>query len=201
MSPTSPAHLSAGTLEGLRRLREASDRAAELGQGPEQWAVEVRELTAAGLTHADLRALVARGWAELLEECTAPGDPRRRFRPARNLSFTEKSCLVLTPAGAAAGPAAGDRPCWDAGRRELWFRGRLVKRYLRPAPSQEAILAAFEEEGWPPHIDDPLPSRPGEDPADRLHEAVRGLNRAQARALLHFRCDGHGQGVVWEPRR
>jgi hypothetical protein len=76
-----------------------------------------------------------------------------------------------------------------------------VKRFQVPAASQEAILAAFEEEGWPAEIDDPLPPRPGADPVARLHEAVRGLNRAQVEAALRFRCVRNGQGVSWEPRR
>src|SRR5262249_44432444 len=48
------------------------------------------------------------------------------------------------------------RPKWDADRRELWYGAVLCKRYRRPAPNQEKILAAFEEDGWPGRIDDPL---------------------------------------------
>src|SRR5262245_43464586 len=48
------------------------------------------------------------------------------------------------------------RPCWDSSRRELTLRGTVVKRYRVPAQNQERILATFEEEGWPDHIDDPL---------------------------------------------
>ena len=48
------------------------------------------------------------------------------------------------------------RPRWIAEARELWLGDRLVKRFRRSATAQEIVLAAFEEEGWPRHIDDPL---------------------------------------------
>jgi hypothetical protein len=36
----------------------------------------------------------------------------------------------------------------------------VVKEFKLPAPNQETILTAFQEEGWPPRIDDPLPPVP-----------------------------------------
>jgi len=91
-------------------------------------------------------------------------------------------------------------PRWDAARRELCLDGRLVKRFRRPAANQEIILAAFEEEGWPPAIDDPLPGAPGIDPRERLHEAVRRLNGSQKDAGIHFERDGSGCRVLWRVR-
>ena len=32
----------------------------------------------------------------------------------------------------------------------------FVKQYRVPSPNQEAVLTVFQEEGWPPRIDDPL---------------------------------------------
>ena len=52
---------------------------------------------------------------------------------------------------------AAIKPTWDARRRELRIDGQLVKWFRVPAASQEAVLSAFEEESWPPYIDDPLP--------------------------------------------
>jgi hypothetical protein len=75
-----------------------------------------------------------------------------------------------------------------------------VKRFRQPAPSQETILATFEEEGWPPHIDDPLPPQPGQLPKQRLHETITNLNRHQQNRLLHFLGDGTGRGVCWQLR-
>ena len=38
-----------------------------------------------------------------------------------------------------------------------------MKQFKVPSPTQESILAAFEEEGWPAAIDDPLPPQPEQD--------------------------------------
>jgi hypothetical protein len=87
-------------------------------------------------------------------------------------------------------------PVWDSERRELRFRNRLVKRYRVPAPNQELILAAFQEEGWPNCIDDPL--HPGDqDPQRRLQATVKSLNRNQVAPLLRFRGNGNGDRVCW----
>jgi hypothetical protein len=75
-----------------------------------------------------------------------------------------------------------------------------VKWYRAPAASQETILAAFQEDGWPGRIDDPLPWVDGLGPQERLHEAVKGLNRGQLARLLEFRRDGTGEGVTWLAR-
>ena len=88
-------------------------------------------------------------------------------------------------------------PCWDRRRRVLSVNRQIVKWFLRPAPNQEIILSAFEEEGWPFRIDDPLP------PADelvaktRLHDTIRWLNRNQRNRLLRFKGDGSGLGLCW----
>jgi hypothetical protein len=93
------------------------------------------------------------------------------------------------------------RPCWDSMRRELRLCGVVVKRYRVPAHNQELILSAFEEEGWPEHIDDPLPARHDIDPHTRLHDAIHRLNGCQTHRLLRFRGDGSGAGVFWELHR
>jgi hypothetical protein len=89
-------------------------------------------------------------------------------------------------------------PAWDSARRELRLGKNVVKRFRQPAKNQETILAAFQEEGWPPRIDDPIP---GDDAhaKDRLRDAVKKLNR-QAILLIHFLSDGKGQGVLWQIR-
>ena len=92
-------------------------------------------------------------------------------------------------------------PCWNTSRRELSLRGTVVKRYRVPAQNQELILAAFEEEGWPEHIDDPLPVSDGVDSRTRLHDAINRLNGCQTNRLLRFRSNGTGTGVSWELRQ
>ncbi len=91
-------------------------------------------------------------------------------------------------------------PLWDATRRELSFEGSVVKRFRVPAPNQEIIFAAFEEEGWPEHIDDPLPVRRDIDPPTRLHDTINRLNRNQKNCLLRFHGNGTGNGVMWARR-
>ncbi len=91
-------------------------------------------------------------------------------------------------------------PDWDAQRRELRWQGQVVKRFRQPAPSQEMILRAAEELGWPEWFDDPLPRVPGLNPKARLHDTIRNLNRHQQRRLLHFKGDGTGTRVGWECR-
>jgi hypothetical protein len=89
-------------------------------------------------------------------------------------------------------------PSWDANRRELYWDGRLVKQFKVPSPTQEALLAAFEEEGWPAAIDDPLPPISGQDPKCRMRNTIRHLNANQKDRLLYFRGDGSGQRILWE---
>ena len=88
-------------------------------------------------------------------------------------------------------------PRWDAQRRTLFLGEVVVKAFRQPAPVQETILAAFEEEGWPEHIDDPLPPLPGLSPKDRLNHAIRNLNRAMNDQIIRFRGDGRGTGLFW----
>ncbi|MDV6034044.1 MAG: hypothetical protein F9B45_28915 [Phycisphaera sp. RhM] len=92
----------------------------------------------------------------------------------------------------------GQRPRWDSERRELGVGGTIVKRFKWVAVNQQAILCAFEEEGWPPRIDDPLPPHPEQDAKRRLSDTIKCLNRKQTNPLVHFRGDGTGEGVVWE---
>lgn len=79
-----------------------------------------------------------------------------------------------------------------------------MKRYRVPARNQELILAAFQEEGWPEFIDDPLSPEPEQDPKRRLQVTIKSLNRNQLAALLRFHGNGNGLQISWEalqPRR
>lgn len=90
-------------------------------------------------------------------------------------------------------------PTWDRDRQELRMAGQLIKQFKVPAANQEIILAAFEEEQWPPRIDDPLPPHPAQDSKRRLHDTINSLNRNQKSSLIRFLGDGSGQGIRWEP--
>src|SRR5205807_5843418 len=144
------------------------------------------------------------------------------FRGLAQFPFTTTTCVVLTEEGArfvrwacpaperqavredASRPRLPDTgrrsvPCWDRQALELYFAGWLVKRFRGPAGNQQLILGSLEELGWPWHCDDPLPRRDGLKPQKRLHDAINRLNRHQVHRLLHFRGDGQGRGLCWEP--
>lgn len=89
-------------------------------------------------------------------------------------------------------------PIWDPNLRELSFQGQVIKRYRVPAPNQELILAAFEEDGWPDWIDDPLPPVPNIEPKRRLQATIKSLNRNQTVPKLRFHVNHNGQIVSWE---
>jgi len=72
--------------------------------------------------------------------------------------------------------------------------GRRGHQTFPPArQNQETILSAFQEDGWPPHIDNPLPGSEDTDAVDRLHDAVKLLNR-HTRQAFRFFSDGLGLG-------
>ncbi len=89
-------------------------------------------------------------------------------------------------------------PCWDRNRRTLRLGDKIVKRFRVPSPSQEAILVAFEEEGWPAAIYDPLPPHPLQNSKRRLRATLQSLNGGQTHRLVRFRGDGSGERIVWE---
>lgn len=80
----------------------------------------------------------------------------------------------------------------------LWYGELVVKNYSQPATAQRIVLEAFEEDGWPREIDDPLPPQPGINPKKRLHDTINNLNRNQRVPLLKFSCCRCGQGIRWE---
>ncbi len=205
----------------LSMLHAAWEAAIDVQTPSSEFAVEIHQLFAAGVTSTDLRWLAARGFAEHLQEIVREDSPRRQFQRSKCLAFTDHSCFVLTEAGcrlasaslkipaqdipvegAASTVQTADStmvPKWDGTIRQLSVSGRLVKQFRLPATNQETILKALEEDGWPPRVDDPLPSRHGGDRRARLHDAIKGLNRNQIHRLLSFKGDGTGCGILWSP--
>ena len=208
----------------LHLLLQAWEYAEGCQRDAWDFAIEIHNLREHGLTNSDLRWLVCKGMAKHGKEKTSPVDKERSFHLGSNLAFTDETCFVLTATGLCTArqidqnlcsrdqpmPAYGSYrhgvrtdcvivPQWDSGRRELRWASQLVKCYRLPAPNQEVILAAFEEEGWPPRIDDPLPCQFDQDPKQRLHDTIKNLNRHQVHRLLVFEGDGTGEGVQWRP--
>lgn len=88
------------------------------------------------------------------------------------------------------------RPRWDQHRRELSVGCILVKRFTLPAPRVESVLAAFEEQHWPPDLDNPLPAF-GQ--ASRcLQQTLDELNGHLRRALLRFHAVEGDRTIAWQ---
>jgi hypothetical protein len=86
------------------------------------------------------------------------------------------------------------RPNYDSASRELRWRGQLVKRLQRAGSNQLPVLLAFESQGWPARIDDPLPVDPGTDVKARLRETVRSLNERREWPVIRFVVIDRGVG-------
>jgi hypothetical protein len=192
-------------LAALALLKRAHEVAHNLRIDPRRVAVDVVHLLALGLDVDDVQCLVAGSLVEDADREPGHGRCNGSAHPAAAMKFvlttTGERMLKewdsrrpLPPIGE---PRPVDKPCWDGDRRQLWFGGRLVKQYRVRAESQETILAAFQEDGWPPRIDDPLPMVAGRDRHERLHNAILRLNGGQHHRLIVFRRDGTGDGVTW----
>ena len=211
--------LTGSISQGLGLLLRAHRYAEAVGRDDWDFAVEIDRLRELGLVDCDFRLLAILKLTEHAQEITRVEDDGREFRPVGNLSFPAGSCFILTPGGVrlaesepsgteAAGtlesdqPAEVDRehlkPSWHAETRTLLFSGQMVKHFKWPAVNQERVLAAFEEDGWPARIDDPLPPEARIDPKRRLHDTIKNLNKNQQTRMVHFRGDGTGEGVIWE---
>ena len=228
------ARLERNKVVALDALRQAAEAAAACRLDRWEYAVEMEQLLASGLTITDLRLFRCEKLLEAAVEITPTGR-RRRFRKLKCLALPPRSCLVLTAAGdrvlakaaqmhrddvslpravtsgidsstneahvgsahAPSVKSSSARPHWDTVSRILHVGDKIVKRLRRPASSQATILDAFEEEGWPPSIYDPLPPHGDIAPKRRLHNAINKLNSGLA-PVIHFSGNGDGLAVCWE---
>jgi hypothetical protein len=219
-----PSRMPAELRQAFSLLMRGAQYARSTNNDVWDFAVEIHELIRLGLTSNDLRFLVELEYVDHGIERTAAGDTRRRFHCAIGPSFGRRSCFIVTPRGALAahlfcdatnqrvrGNPIGallagtsslhgsDTPTWDAGRYTLYLGSHIVKRFTWQAANQVRVLAAFQEEGWPVRIDDPLAPSPTVHAKRRLSDTIKCLNRKQQIKLIHFRGDGTGQGITWEP--
>lgn len=105
-----------------------------------------------------------------------------------------KSCKALLTALGERSNAA-DTPRWLSSTGELWFQGEVIRRIRNQAKASTIvrILAAFEENGWPSTIDDPVTA--GGDSVQR-RRAVESLNHGLT--LIRFACAGDGESFRWD---
>ena len=196
----------------MQKLARAWQYSQDCDRSPWDFAVELTDLSQDGVTHETLRWMIGKGLVEHALESENRQGIGRTFESRGGFTFNNRSCFVITHTGLKwqldqaprrplgfdqVAPAAAT-PVWDDQRHELRLGGTLVKRFKWRAANQEAVLAAFQEEGWPPRIDDPLSPVPDTDPKRRLSDAIKCLNRKQANSLLRFSGDGTGEGILWE---
>ena len=223
-SPSVPRHVR----PAISVLLQAYDYACGLQRDPWDFAVEMSVLQSVGIGVNEIRWLVYAGLVEHGIEVTAMESESRLFQRGSGLSVTDKTCLVLNQVGVNAArqladhlttmqiPVSADAfhplhgvrqelleeatmPTWDPDRQELRWGQRVVKRFKLPSPNQETVLTVFQEENWPPRIDDPLPPTPDIDAKRRLNDTIKSLNRHQKYSAVRFMGDGRGLGVRWEP--
>ena len=152
---------------------------------------------------------------QLLQKCgfVRPKGKRQSVKPRSQQSPECPGEIELTQSGRellneimnAAVSITGDsspllRPHLEATRRELQFKGRVIKRFTRVAPNQELLLCAFEESGWANEIDDPLPPTGNVPPPDRLRNVVKKLNRTMCEHVIEFGVNDHGTLATWHVR-
>lgn len=218
-SPQVPSICNESIKDALAMLSRAAEYAEDADSAAWDFAIEIHRLLGVGLNECDLRWLILKGYTEHARETTGRHSSGREFTYEGDLTFSESSCFVLTESGAKLAinfellsanasvdeaapveetPPASARPFWDRERRELMYRGKLVKRFRLPSPNQELVLSTFQDDGWPCRIDDPLPPVFDKDIKRRLRDTINSLNRHQKFHRLRFAGDGTGEGVIWE---
>jgi hypothetical protein len=82
-----------------------------------------------------------------------------------------------------------DKPKWESETNTLYFRGEVCKKVVNVSQAKYTqILSAFEEEGWPANIMDPMEF-------GKRWEALRSLNKGMKH--IEFFADGTGEGIGW----
>jgi hypothetical protein len=205
--PAAWDQLSAEEQEGLRLAFRAYLEAKEADQSPWKHAISVRQLQGLPLPQEKLLCLVDSGCLKQSVDPNVPCLSQRFLTPSET---PPNACYVLSRAAfeglrATGPPKARPRqnksrrlvPDWDPQRRELRYLGYIVKRFHNPAEDQETILAAFQAQGWPDHIEDPRPNV--SNPKENLHNTIKNMNRHRTHKLVRYRGDGTGRGILWEP--
>ncbi len=209
--------LSIEVQTALNLLHSSNSYAEDVGQDVWQFAIEIVQLRQIGLTDSAMRWMLCRGDMLHADEVTKIGDSRRSYRSLGIFTLTPTTCFVAKQTNglgeriSACGHNATDSHCsfasaesqklapfWDEMRHELLLGELVVKRFKHKSRNQEAILATFQEDGWPYKVYDPLSPILDCDPKRRLNDTIKGLNHHQENSLIRFRGDGTGEAVIWE---
>ena len=188
--------------EMITQLAEAYQYAMDADCDVWDFAIELPNLLACGLTRSDLRWLAIKGYVEHAWEVTEPRDARRRFRQERNLLFTERTCFVLTPAGAEfSGAASSEAPApalhasaspdvVPAPRRRASRVGSRLPHPSGKRPRRQVVPIAGPQSG----VDS------GGVSGRRMAFLDRGSVAAQRRAMPQAPVERHHQVPEPEPR-
>jgi hypothetical protein len=204
---------------GLKMLYQAYALARMAKLPVWDFALSIETLRLAGVSETCLRYLIHLRWVAHGIELYRPRSRRRSFRRLANLSFMRGVHFVLTDTGLHSAPKGvhekfslsteqsyphvsdsdfmTSTPRWDCRHRQLWFDGKIIAKFLKPAPTVEPILTAFQQHQWTLRIMDPNPVIRGTNPKQRLHDAIKRLNAHVERARLRFSGDGTGRGICW----
>jgi hypothetical protein len=107
--------------------------------------------------------------------------------------------------GSPEAPAAPLVPKWDKEHGDLLLGDTVARKVAKQARNLIPVLDAFEAQGWPKRIDDPiaLPINPAraEEPqrmvnAQRLNDTVKTLNKDLNG--MRFHADGTGTRITWQ---
>ena len=94
---------------GLAELLRALDYARAAKRDLWDFAVEIATLRALGLAESDFRWLVCLGYVEHAREVTKLEEDGRQFLPLGELSFSKRTCFILTDRGESAAADAIQR--------------------------------------------------------------------------------------------
>jgi hypothetical protein len=114
-----------------------------------------------------------------------------------SLTTTQESGAQPQPLSTVGDAADGLKPTWVKEEWEIRKGDTLVKKFKREAPNAFRVLDAFQEEGWPSSILDPLPGTvdQGSD-QQRRHDTIKSLNKHQNQ--IRFSGDGSGERFSWK---
>ncbi|SRR5260370_11552826 len=133
-----------------------------------------------------------------------PVVPTRKLKPGR----AKKSAAGAARGRSRAAPRAkvpaadavlAEHPLWNGKDHSLTWRGRVVKHFKAAAPSQEAVLAAFQAAGWLPCIPVEAVAPYGLHGKNRLRNTLTNLTHGCGR-YLRFWLEGNGTRMRWAPR-
>jgi hypothetical protein len=89
-------------------------------------------------------------------------------------------------------------PNYDRQLRELWVAGAVLHRFAPQARNAITVLTAFQAQGWPRWIVDPLGNGPESDFEQHLHNTVSVPNHAQKPWLIRFSSTGADRTIRWD---